>query len=168
MTPEELAVHEGFMRRALELAERGRWSTAPNPTVGAVLVKDGAVAAEGWHQVCGQAHAEVNCLRDAAEKGVDPAGCDMYVTLEPCNHFGKTPPCSHAVLKAGVKRVFIGLPDMNAKAAGGAEFLRQTGSLIKSFSGSLYRIFCRRMNTQMGRLRMGAGTADRTGLSRYQ
>ena len=123
----DISMHEAFMRRAIELAERGRWRTAPNPTVGAVLVRDGEIVAEGWHQVCGQAHAEVNCLRAAAEKGIDTAGCDMYVTLEPCNHFGKTPPCSHAVLKAGVRRVFIGLPDMNAKAAGGAEFLRQNG-----------------------------------------
>ena len=123
----DISRHESFMRRAIELAERGRWRTAPNPTVGAVLVRDGEIVAEGWHQVCGQAHAEVNCLRDAAEKGVDTSLCDMYVTLEPCNHFGKTPPCSHAVLKAGVKRVFVGLPDMNAKAAGGAEFLRQNG-----------------------------------------
>ena len=132
MTPEELAVHEGFMRRALELAERGRWSTAPNPTVGAVLVKDGAVAAEGWHQVCGQAHAEVNCLRDAASKGVDPRGGTLYVTLEPCNHFGKTPPCSHAVLEAGISRVVIGMLDPNAKAAGGADFLREHGVEVVS------------------------------------
>ena len=77
------AVHEGFMRRAIELAERGRWRTAPNPAVGAILVRDGEVVAEGWHQVCGQAHAEVNCLRDAAQKGVDPAQCTLYVTLNP-------------------------------------------------------------------------------------
>jgi len=128
----ELARHEAFMRRAIELAERGRWRTAPNPTVGAVLVKDGEIVAEGWHQVCGQAHAEVNCLRDAAEKGVDTSACTLYVTLEPCNHFGKTPPCSHAVLKAGIKRVFIGLPDMNAKAAGGADFLRENGVEVVS------------------------------------
>ena len=128
----QLSPHEAFMRRAIELAELGRWRTAPNPTVGAVLVRDGEIVAEGWHQVCGQAHAEVNCLRDAAEKGVDPAGCTLYVTLEPCNHFGKTPPCSHAVLNAGIRRVFIGLPDMNAKAAGGAEFLRQNGVEVVS------------------------------------
>ena len=128
----QLSQHEAFMRRAIELAERGRWRTAPNPTVGAVLVRDGEIVAEGWHQVCGKAHAEVNCLRDAAEKGVDPAECTLYVTLEPCNHFGKTPPCSHAVLNAGIKRVFIGLPDMNAKAAGGAEFLRQNGVEVVS------------------------------------
>lgn len=127
MNAEELAMHEGFMRRALELAERGRWSTAPNPTVGAVLVKNGVAVAEGWHQVCGQAHAEVNCLRDAADKGVDPAGGTLYVTLEPCNHFGKTPPCSHAVLNAGISRVVIGMLDPNEKAAGGADFLRENG-----------------------------------------
>lgn len=135
MTPEELTLHEGFMRRALALAEQGRWSTAPNPTVGAVLVKGGVAVAEGWHQVCGQAHAEVNCLRDAAEKGIDPAGGTLYVTLEPCNHFGKTPPCSHAVLKAGISRVVIGLLDPNKKAAGGADFLRENG--VEVLSGVL-------------------------------
>ena len=66
----QLSQDEAFMRRAIELAERGRWRTAPNPTVGAVLVRDGEIVAEGWHQICGQAHAEVNCLRDAAEKGI--------------------------------------------------------------------------------------------------
>jgi len=131
----DLSRHEAFMRRAIELAERGRWRTAPNPTVGAVLVKDGEIVAEGWHQVCGEAHAEVNCLRDAAGKGVDTSACTLYVTLEPCNHFGKTPPCSHAVLNAGIRRVFIGMPDMNAKAAGGADFLRENG--VEVISGLL-------------------------------
>ena len=135
MSPAELARHEAFMRRAIALAERGRWRTAPNPTVGAVLVKDGEIVAEGWHQVCGEAHAEVNCLRDAAKKGVDTSACTLYVTLEPCNHFGKTPPCSHAVLNAGIKRVFIGMPDLNAKAAGGADFLRENG--VEVISGLL-------------------------------
>ena len=131
----DLSRHEAFMRRAIALAERGRWRTAPNPTVGAVLVKDGVIVAEGWHQVCGEAHAEVNCLRDAAEKGVDTSACTLYVTLEPCNHFGKTPPCSHAVLNAGIRRVFIGMPDLNAKAAGGADFLRENG--VEVISGLL-------------------------------
>ena len=111
------------MRAALELAERGRWSTAPNPTVGAVLVQDGKIVAEGWHQVCGQAHAEVNCLRDAREKGVDVSRCTLYVTLEPCNHQGKTPPCTKAILEAGIPHVVVGMPDVNAQAAGGAEWL---------------------------------------------
>ena len=127
MPPEERQMHESFMREAIALAERGRWRTAPNPTVGAVLVRDGQIVARGWHQVCGEAPAEVNCLRDAAEKGVDVSGCTMYVTLEPCNHHGRTGPCSHAVLAAGVRHVVVGMADLNDKAAGGAEFLRQNG-----------------------------------------
>ncbi len=119
------------MRAALELAERGRWSTAPNPTVGAVLVQEGRIVAEGWHQVCGQAHAEVSCLRDAREKGVDVSRCTLYVTLEPCNHQGKTPPCTKAILEAGIPRVVVGMPDVNAQAAGGAEYLRSMGVSVE-------------------------------------
>ncbi len=125
------AMHELFMRRAIELAERGRWRTAPNPCVGALLVSDGEVVAEGWHQVCGQAHAEVNCLRDAEQKGVDPSQCTLYVTLEPCNHHGKTPPCSHAVHEAGIRHVVVGMADPNAHAAGGAEYLRARGVMVE-------------------------------------
>ena len=119
--------HEEFMRAALELAEKGHWSTAPNPTVGAVLVRDGNIVAQGWHEVFGQAHAEVNCLRDAREKGIDPSLCTLYVTLEPCNHQGKTPPCTKAILDAGIPHVVIGMPDVNVQASGGAEFLRAHG-----------------------------------------
>ena len=119
------------MRAALELAERGRWSTAPNPTVGAVLVRDGNIVAEGWHAVCGEAHAEVNCLCDAREKGVDPSQCTLYVTLEPCNHQGKTPPCAKAILEAGIPRVVVGMADVNAQASGGAEFLREHGVQVE-------------------------------------
>lgn len=118
----------GFMARALELAERGRGFAAPNPRVGAVLVRDGRVVAEGWHKVYGGPHAEVECLRDAEAKGVDPAGCTIYVTLEPCNHFGKTPPCSRAILDAGIRRVVIGCLDPNPEVlGGGATFLREHG-----------------------------------------
>jgi len=117
-----------FMARALELAERGRGFAAPNPRVGAVLVRDGRLVAEGWHKVYGGPHAEVECLRDAEAKGVDPAGCTMYVSLEPCNHFGKTPPCTRAILEAGVRRVVIGCLDPNPDVlGGGAAFLRQHG-----------------------------------------
>lgn len=119
--------YEYFMREALALAERGRWRTAPNPTVGAVLVREGCIVAQGWHAVYGQAHAEVNCLRDAAQKGVDPSRCTLYVTLEPCNHQGKTPPCTKAILEAGIRHVVVGMPDVNAQAAGGAEYLRSRG-----------------------------------------
>ena len=77
--------YESFMREAAELAERGRWSAAPNPTVGAVLVRDGVVVARGWHTAYGKSHAEVECLKDAEAKGVDPSACTLVVTLEPCN-----------------------------------------------------------------------------------
>lgn len=123
--------HETFMRAAMELAERGRWSTAPNPTVGAVLVQDDKIVARGWHEVCGQAHAEVNCLRDAREKGVDTSRCTLYVTLEPCNHQGKTPPCTKAILEAGIPHVVVGMPDVNSQAAGGAEYLRSMGVQVE-------------------------------------
>ncbi|HCR13482.1 bifunctional diaminohydroxyphosphoribosylaminopyrimidine deaminase/5-amino-6-(5-phosphoribosylamino)uracil reductase RibD [Solidesulfovibrio sp.] len=116
-----------FMARALELAERGRGSVTPNPRVGAVLVRDGKVLAEGWHKVFGGPHAEVECLRAAEDAGVDPAGATMYVTLEPCNHFGKTPPCSRTLLESGVSRVVIGCLDPNPVAGGGAELLRAGG-----------------------------------------
>lgn len=124
-------LHERFMREALALAERGRWHTAPNPTVGAVLVQDGRIVAEGWHAVYGQAHAEVNCLRDAAERGVEPSRCTLYVTLEPCSHQGKTPPCTEAILKAGIRHVVIGMPDVNPRAAGGADVLRAHGVRVE-------------------------------------
>lgn len=116
-----------FMRHAVSLAERGRWTACPNPTVGAVLVRDGQVVAEGWHTAYGEAHAEVECLRDAAAKGVDASQCTLVVTLEPCNHHGKTPPCSEAILAAGIKHVVVGLRDPNPKAAGGVEFLTERG-----------------------------------------
>lgn len=118
------------MRHAAQLAERGRGATAPNPCVGAVLVRDGHIVAEGWHKQCGGPHAEINCLADARERGVDPAECAMFVTLEPCNHHGKTPPCSKAVLAAGVCEVFVGAMDPNPKAKGGAAFLREHGVTV--------------------------------------
>ena len=114
-------MYEPFMRAAVALAERGRWLTCPNPTVGAVLVRDGQQLAEGWHHACGEAHAEVDCLRDAAEKGVDPRECTLVVTLEPCNHQGRTPPCTDRILEAGIRRVVIGLRDPNPVAAGGVD-----------------------------------------------
>jgi diaminohydroxyphosphoribosylaminopyrimidine deaminase/5-amino-6-(5-phosphoribosylamino)uracil reductase len=116
-----------FMARALELAERGRGCVMPNPRVGAVLVRDGTIVAEGWHKVFGGPHAEVECLHDAERKGVSPVGATMYVTLEPCNHFGKTPPCSRTLLDAGISRVVVGCLDPNPVAGGGAALLREGG-----------------------------------------
>lgn len=121
-----------FMREAVALAERGRWSAAPNPTVGAVLVRDDEIVARGWHTAYGQSHAEVECLADAASRGVDPAACTLVVTLEPCNHHGKTPPCTEAVLSAGIRHVVIGLADPNPAAAGGAERLRAAGVKVET------------------------------------
>lgn len=121
------ADHETFMARAVELALQGRGHTAPNPTVGAVLVRDGLIVAEGWHTRCGELHAERECLADAKKRGVDPSGCTMYVTLEPCNHHGKTPPCTEAILESGVQRVVVGAMDPNSVAAGGVDRLRRHG-----------------------------------------
>ena len=115
---------ERFMRRALALAERGWGQTAPNPMVGAVVVRDGEVVGEGWHEKYGEAHAETNAL---ARAGSAAAGATLYVTLEPCNHTGKTPPCANAVVAARIARVVVATRDPGAQAGGGAETLRAAG-----------------------------------------
>ncbi len=106
---------EAFMRRALQLAERGRGLVEPNPLVGAVLVKDGEIVGEGWHQRFGEAHAEVNAI---AQAGAAAKGATCFVTLEPCCHVGKTPPCVDALLQAGVACVFAAIEDPFPKVAG--------------------------------------------------
>src|SRR6516164_8541675 len=114
-----------WMRRALELAERGRGHVEPNPLVGAVVVRDGVNVGEGWHRRYGEAHAEVNALDQA---GVLARGATLYVTLEPCCHHGKTPPCTGAVLRAGVRRVVAAMLDPFGQVAGrGAALLRAGG-----------------------------------------
>lgn len=119
------------MREALALAWKSRGLTAPNPAVGAVLVQGDQIVAAGRHERCGGPHAEVACLEDARRKGVDPAACAMYVTLEPCNHHGKTPPCTQALLDAGITRLYVGCPDPNPGVAGnGAAFLRERGVAV--------------------------------------
>src|SRR5262245_44342599 len=97
-----------WMRRALELAERSRGYVEPNPLVGAVVVRDGRLVGEGMHQRYGEAHAEVNAL---AAAGAASNGSTLYVTLEPCCHHGKTPPCTDAILKSGVRRVVVAMQD---------------------------------------------------------
>ena len=121
-----------FMKQAIALAERGRWNVAPNPTVGALLVRDGQIVAGGWHAFFGGPHAEINCLADARAKGVNPADCTLVVTLEPCNHSGKTPPCTQAILEAGIKHIVIGMADPNPIAAGGAQFLASNGIQVET------------------------------------
>ena len=114
-----------YMTIALALAEKGRGYTSPNPMVGAVIVKDGQIAGQGWHQEAGGAHAEVNAIADAAGQS---RGATMYVTLEPCNHQGRTPPCTRAILKAGISRVVCAMADPNpAVAGGGAAYLAENG-----------------------------------------
>jgi diaminohydroxyphosphoribosylaminopyrimidine deaminase / 5-amino-6-(5-phosphoribosylamino)uracil reductase len=109
------------LARALELAERGRGTTYPNPVVGAVVVNDGEVVGEGWHERKGGPHAEVVALRAAGPRA---RGATLYLTMEPCTHHGDTPPCTTAVLEAGVARVVAGSLDPNPKAGGGLETLR--------------------------------------------
>src|SRR5437868_4336819 len=118
-----------WMKRALELAERGRGQVEPNPLVGAVVVRDGQVVGEGWHQHYGAAHAEVNAL---AEAGHAARGATLYVTLEPCCHHGKTPPCTDAILRAGVRRVVAAMSDPFPQVAGkGADLLRRAGVAVE-------------------------------------
>lgn len=114
-----------FMKMALDLAEKGRGFTSPNPIVGAVIVKDGMVVGRGYHEAAGKAHAEVNAIDDAK---MNAKGAVLYVTLEPCNHFGKTPPCTEKIIKAGIKRVVSAMKDPNPNVKGnGAVYLRDKG-----------------------------------------
>ena len=118
------------MARALVLAERGLFTTTPNPRVGCVIVADGAVIGEGWHERAGEAHAEVNALADARARARDPRGATLYATLEPCNHTGRTPPCTDAVIAAGIGRVVAAMADPHQPAARGAERLRAAGITV--------------------------------------
>lgn len=117
-----------FMEHALLVAERGRGKVSPNPLVGCVLVKDGRIIAEGWHDHLGGLHAEQMAIHDAEEKGHSPNGSTAYVTLEPCNHFGRTPPCTEALMWAGVKEVVVAHGDPNPTVRGnGCTVLNEAG-----------------------------------------
>ena len=118
-----------FMTQALRLAERGLFTAHPNPMVGCVLVNDGDVVGEGWHNVAGEAHAEINALEAA---GVAAKGATAYVTLEPCSHHGKTPPCVDALIDAGVATVVVGIQDPNPDVNGrGIEALEKAGIPVR-------------------------------------
>ncbi len=122
-----------FMARALQLAERGLFTTTPNPRVGCVIVKDGQTIGEGWHERAGETHAEVMALRSSVGAG-DTAlsGSTAYVTLEPCSHFGKTPPCADALIAAGITRVVVAMQDPNPLVAGqGLAKLRAAGIAVE-------------------------------------
>lgn len=130
-----------MMKRAITLARKGVGKTAPNPAVGCVIVKDGVIIGEGWHRKAGTPHAEIHALQQA---GASARGADLYVTLEPCSHFGKTPPCADAVIAAGVARVFVGMIDPNPKVSGaGIERLRTAN--VEVIAG-LLETECRELN----------------------
>ena len=117
-----------WMRTALELAGNGEGRVHPNPMVGAVIVKDGELIGRGWHEYCGGLHAERNALKDCRERGNDPEGATIYVTLEPCCHYGKTPPCTEAIIENRLGRVVFGAWDPNPLVAGkGIQILKDAG-----------------------------------------
>ena len=122
-------MHERFMKRALELAEKGWGRTNPNPLVGAVIVKDGVIIGEGAHERLGRNHAEINALKSVRDK---VKGAHMYVTLEPCSHYGKTPPCALALASSGISKVFIAMGDPNPKVSGrGIQMLKDAGNEVE-------------------------------------
>ncbi len=145
---------EAFMRRALALAARGVGRTNPNPLVGAVIVREGRVIGEGWHACYGQAHAERNALDDCARRGEDPRGACVYVTLEPCSHQGKQPPCADALLAAGVARVVVGSRDPNPLVSGrGAARLEAAGvevvqDFLRDECDAINQVFFRYITTR--------------------
>ncbi len=145
--------HELFMARALQLAERGLFTTDPNPRVGCVIVKDATIIAEGWHQKTGEAHAEVHALSKLVDQ--QALGSDCYITLEPCSHTGRTPPCVDSLIAAGVKRVFIAMTDPNPLVSGqGIKRLIDAGidvvvGVLEQKAEALNMGFCQRM--RMGR-----------------
>ena len=160
------------MERALALAKRGMYTTDPNPRVGCVLVKNGEVIGEGFTQPAGQDHAEVRALKDARSRGHDLRGATAYVTLEPCSHFGRTPPCANALIEAQVERVVAAMEDPNPQVSGrGLKMLRDAGievrcGLLANEAAELNIGFVSRMTRGRPwvRLKVAASLDGRTGL----
>lgn len=162
--------HEQYMQRALALARRGMFSAAPNPRVGCVIVKDGRIIGEGFHERAGEPHAEVHALRQAGEGA---RGARVYVTLEPCAHTGRTPPCADALIAAGVGEVIVACTDPNPQVAGqGVARLQAAGIVVRvgvceSEARHLNRAFFHRMLTgkPFVTLKLAASMDGRTALS---
>ena len=139
-----------YMTRALRLAEKGLYTTTPNPRVGAVIVKEDEIVGEGWHEKAGEPHAEIHALKEAGESA---SGATLYVTLEPCSHYGRTPPCAEAVVASGISRVVVAMKDPNPLVSGrGIERLEQAGisvecGLLQNEAFELNPGFVMRMNT---------------------
>lgn len=144
-----------YMRRAIELARLGEGWTNPNPLVGAVIVRDGIIIGEGFHHRYGEQHAERDALKNCYERGNNPAGAEIYVTLEPCCHFGKQPPCTHALVEAGIGRVIVGSRDPNPLVHGkGNAYLRENGieveeDFLREECDALNEIFFHYITTKM-------------------
>lgn len=199
---ETVQSQEHYMQRALELAARGSGCTSPNPLVGSIVVRGGVVLGEGWHEVYGQGHAEVNAIRHArhslasananAQATSDDntqsktsvnddlllEGATIYVTLEPCNHQGATPPCTQAIVAAGIKHVIYALADPNPRAAGGANWLRSQGvtvtqGILEDQAKFVNRFFLKYIKTQRPYViaksasSLDGKTATRTGHSQW-
>jgi len=137
---------QAHLRRALELAEGGRGRVSPNPLVGAVVVRDGEAVGEGFHAELGDLHAERAALADCRERGEDPAGATMYVTLEPCAHQGRQPPCVEAILETGIARVVIASEDPSEKAAGRGPGILRDGGVEVAFASGAEATAARRLN----------------------
>jgi diaminohydroxyphosphoribosylaminopyrimidine deaminase/5-amino-6-(5-phosphoribosylamino)uracil reductase len=140
------AIDAEYLHRALELAERGRGRVSPNPLVGAVLVRDGELIGEGYHADLGGLHAERAALADCRSRGEDPAGATMYVTLEPCAHQGRQPPCVDAILEAGIARIVIGSEDPSEKANGRGPGMLRDGGVAVEFAAGAEAAAARQLN----------------------
>lgn len=171
-----LRQHEKFMRLALKLA--GKANASPNPCVGAVVVKDGKVVGKGFHKKAGLPHAEVEALGSLQNKQ-DAAGATLYLTFEPCNHFGRTPPCTKAIIEAGIAKVIFALKDPNPKVAGGGEEeLRKAGivvekGVLEAEARKVHEVFIKHATTGMpfvvlkAAMTLDGKTATRTGESKW-
>jgi diaminohydroxyphosphoribosylaminopyrimidine deaminase/5-amino-6-(5-phosphoribosylamino)uracil reductase len=140
------ATDQAHLRRALELAEGGRGRVSPNPLVGAVIVRDGEAIGEGFHAELGGLHAERAALEDCRSRGEDPAGATMYVTLEPCAHQGRQPPCVEAILESGIARVVIASEDPSEKAADRGPGILRDGGVHVAFASGAEATAARRLN----------------------
>lgn len=166
----ELNQDQIWMRRAIELARQGQYSTKPNPNVGCVIVKDGIVIGEGFHPQAGQPHAEVFALRQAGEQA---RGATAYVTLEPCAHYGRTPPCAKGLVEAGVAKVVVACPDPNPLVAGkGVQILKDAGievdvGICEDEAHELNQGFLKAMATGMPyvRLKIASSLDGRTAMA---
>lgn len=170
------APDSAWMARALQLAANGLYTSGVNPRVGCVLVKDNQIIGEGWHERAGEGHAEVMALQDAEHRGYDVKGATVYVTLEPCAHHGKTPPCAEALIKAGVSRVVAAMEDPNPLVAGkGFALLQAAGiavaaPLMADEAEALNIGFVKRMRTGLPwvRLKMAGSLDGRSALANGQ